>query len=103
MSQNINERVPSPLPAQAIYADRTGAQTTSAGKSGIIFPNTERIAAMVDLKLKLGKWHFAEVELPPGKTAAEHLQDLVATALTTRLPADTVAKKHDCAFYFLPP
>ena len=43
MSQNINERVPSPLPAQAIYADRTGAQTTSAGKSGIIFPDIERI------------------------------------------------------------
>lgn len=55
--------------------------------------NTERIAAMVDLKLKLGKWHFAEIELPPDKTAAEHLQDLVIAALRTRLPADTVAEK----------
>lgn len=55
--------------------------------------NTERIANMVDLKLELGKWHFAQIELPPGKTAAEHLQDLVTTALKERLANDAVAEK----------
>ena len=43
MSQNINERVPSPLPAQAISIGRSGDQTTSMGKSGIIFNDISRI------------------------------------------------------------
>src|SRR3972149_2313705 len=42
MSQNINERVPSPLPARAISSNASG-QTTAAGRPGVIFPNLERI------------------------------------------------------------
>jgi len=43
MSQQVNEPVPSPLKAQGIYGYRTGAQLTTAGKAGVIFPSEARI------------------------------------------------------------
>src|SRR3989338_946661 len=39
--------------------------------------NTAKIAARVDLKLELHKWHFPTINIPPGKTADEHLRDEV--------------------------
>ncbi|MBN1190060.1 MAG: DNA polymerase III subunit alpha [Dehalococcoidales bacterium] len=38
--------------------------------------NTERIAAMCDLKLDFNRLHLPEIELPPGKNAMEYLRDL---------------------------
>jgi DNA polymerase-3 subunit alpha len=38
--------------------------------------NTERIAAMCDLKLDFSRLHLPEIELPPGKNAQEYLKDL---------------------------
>jgi DNA polymerase III subunit alpha len=38
--------------------------------------NTERIAAMCDLKLDFTRLHLPEIELPPGKTAQQYLSDL---------------------------
>ncbi len=53
--------------------------------------NTERIADMIDFKLELGKWHFAQIELPPNTTAAEYLHNLVSQALSKNFPDDPVA------------
>jgi len=37
--------------------------------------NTVRIAERVDIDIPLNNWHFAPVELPPGKTADEFLRE----------------------------
>ena len=37
--------------------------------------NTAKIAARVNIEIELDNWHFAPVELPPGKTADEFLRD----------------------------
>jgi DNA polymerase III subunit alpha len=38
--------------------------------------NTEKIAAMCDLKLDFSRLHLPEIELPPGKNAQEYLKDI---------------------------
>lgn len=37
--------------------------------------NTVKIANRINIEIELDNWHFAPVELPPGKTADEHLRD----------------------------
>ncbi len=37
--------------------------------------NTLKIAARVDIQIPLNVWHFAPIEVPPGKTHDEHLRD----------------------------
>lgn len=37
--------------------------------------NTGKIAEMIDLQIPLGEWHFAPIELPPGKTANQVLEE----------------------------
>lgn len=37
--------------------------------------NTVKIAERVNIEIPLDDWHFAPVDLPPGKTADEHLRD----------------------------
>ncbi len=39
--------------------------------------NTVKIADRIDLKIELNKWHFAPVDLPPGKTVDEALREEV--------------------------
>ncbi len=43
--------------------------------------NTVKIAARVDIQIPLNVWHFAPIDLPPGKTADEELRDRAFTAL----------------------
>ncbi len=43
--------------------------------------NTQKIADRVNLSLELNTWHFAHVDLPPGKTVDEFLRDEVYTRL----------------------
>ena len=44
MSQNVNERVPTPLPTGAVSAyTEAGATSKPQNKPGVIFPNTSRI------------------------------------------------------------
>lgn len=38
--------------------------------------NTVKIAARVDLKLELNKWHFPKIEIPAGLTEDEYLRDM---------------------------
>lgn len=45
--------------------------------------NTVKIAARVDLKLALNKWHFPAIEIPSGKTADEYLREEVYRRLPT--------------------
>ena len=47
--------------------------------------NTRRIADRCSLTLELGKWNFANFELPPGKTAAEILREQAYTALLDKV------------------
>lgn len=37
--------------------------------------NTKRIADRININIELDVWHFAPVDLPPGKNADEHLRD----------------------------
>ncbi|PIR77459.1 MAG: DNA polymerase III subunit alpha, partial [Candidatus Magasanikbacteria bacterium CG10_big_fil_rev_8_21_14_0_10_38_6] len=37
--------------------------------------NTVKIADRINIEIELDNWHFAPVDLPPGKTADEHLRD----------------------------
>lgn len=50
--------------------------------------NTQKIADRIDLKLELNKWHFPQIDLPPGKTADEHLHDGVYRRLASLTTID---------------
>ncbi len=75
--------------------------------------NTERIAAMCDLKLEFGRLHLPEIELPEGNTADQFLADLCHKDLPVYYPRPTpeieqrldyeleVIKKTQFANYFL--
>lgn len=41
--------------------------------------NTGKIADRINIEIELNKWHFAPIDLPPGKTADEELTDLAYT------------------------
>ncbi len=47
--------------------------------------NTERIAALCNLELSLGKWNFASIELPPGKSAEETLTRMATAGLEEKI------------------
>lgn len=48
--------------------------------------NTVKIAERCNLELKLGKWNFPSVELPPGKTAYDVLEEQTQAGLKQLLP-----------------
>jgi DNA polymerase-3 subunit alpha len=55
--------------------------------------NTVKIAERVDLKLELNKWHFPHIDLPEGKSADEHLRDLVFERLPKLCEITEVVKQ----------
>jgi len=75
--------------------------------------NTGRIAEMCNLELEFGRLHLPEIELPPGKTPDEFLEDLCQQGLSQYYPNPTpeieqrlkyeleVIKKTQFANYFL--
>ena len=50
------------------------------------FENTALVAERCDLQLDLGRISLPQVDLPPGRSAAEHLRDLAVSGLEQRLP-----------------
>jgi DNA polymerase-3 subunit alpha len=48
--------------------------------------NTEHIAEMCDLRLDFGRLHLPSIDLPPNKTADEHLAELSRLGLRMRYP-----------------
>jgi DNA polymerase-3 subunit alpha len=55
--------------------------------------NTSQIACLCDLKISLGQWYFPNIELPEGKSASQHLTDLVLSRLNEKYSnADTQVK-----------
>jgi DNA polymerase-3 subunit alpha len=75
--------------------------------------NTNRIAAMCDLKLDFNRLHLPEIELPPGKSAQDYLKALCYEGFKTYYPNPTkeieqrlayeleVVEKTQFANYFL--
>lgn len=60
--------------------------------------NTERIAEMCELELRLGKFYLPEVKLPPEKTADEHLAELCWQGLYYRYPEVTPQVENRLAY-----
>lgn len=50
--------------------------------------NTQKIADATNLQLTLNKWHFPQIDLPPNKTADEHLKDEVYRRLALLTTVD---------------
>ncbi|MBM3150372.1 MAG: DNA polymerase III subunit alpha, partial [Chloroflexi bacterium] len=75
--------------------------------------NTEKIADLCKLQLEFGKLNLPQVDLPPGKSADEHLAELCWKGFEQRYPSPTgelkdrlayeldVIKKTEFADYFL--
>ncbi|MBU1613401.1 PHP domain-containing protein, partial [Patescibacteria group bacterium] len=58
--------------------------------------NTAKIAERANLQLELNKWHFANVDLPAGKTDNEYLSDQVYERLVKLMEiTDEVRKRAD--------
>lgn len=55
--------------------------------------NTVKIARECQLEIELGKWILPHYPLPPGKTAEEHLRDLVWQRWELRYPGVDLEKK----------
>ncbi len=59
--------------------------------------NTGKIADRVNIEIELDNWHFAPVDLPPGKTADQHLRDEAFRCVTDFYPelTDELTKRID--------
>lgn len=51
--------------------------------------NTRRIADRCDAAIELGKWHFADISVPEGKTHEQHLRDEVYSGIEKKVPEMT--------------
>lgn len=51
--------------------------------------NTRKIADMTDLKIELGKWYFADIPIPEGKTYDEVLREETYTRIVDKVPEMT--------------
>lgn len=54
--------------------------------------NTGKIADRINLVIELDKWHFAPVEIPPGKTADDVLRELAFNAVEDFMPLTKVVE-----------
>lgn len=52
--------------------------------------NTEKIAASIDFKIRMGENHLPEFPLPEGKTADAYLRELCVLGLAKRFPGETI-------------